>query len=307
MIGVGWDKEVNVFMDVTDSVYQVQAPMSIWKSVSKYAHSDDILCVAYGEPYFLSTSSFDGEIIVWNIISSYIYCKMKAPVPKEIKNCTYLEGDMAVSQLIFLNARSQNSSNTSSRHSSNLVANGPAGCVHFWNINNSSSPAGYWVATEHRCITAMSTNEDNSILVTADIKGFVSLWNIKNYCMDGHLSRNPPKKVQHWRTHVQQITSVKLIDSKDILLTSSEDCSVRLWTTKGHYIGTFGQHQLWNIKDHNTYMHPFIPGEILTDPYSLPKTMQSTPDDQPVAEEKHTPSTSIQMKYSHLNKQEVGI
>ena len=54
-------------------------------------------------------------------------------------------------------------------------------------------------------------------------------------------------------------------------------------------------------------MHPFIPGEILTDPYSLPKTMQSTPDDQPAAEEKHTPSTSIQMKYSHLNKQEVGI
>jgi len=31
--------------------------------------------------------------------------------------------------------------------------------------------------------------------------------------------------------------SVKIIESKDILVTSSEDCSVRLWTTVGHYIG----------------------------------------------------------------------
>lgn len=67
--------------------------------------------------------------------------------------------------------------------------------------------------------------------------------------------------------------------------------------------GTFGQHQLWNIKDHNTYMHPFIPGEILTDPYSLPKPMQPTHDDQP-PEVKPKPTASTQMKYSHLSKQE---
>lgn len=72
-------------------------------------------------------------------------------------------------------------------------------------------------------------------------------------------------------------------------------------------IGTFGQHQLWNIRDHNTYMHPFIPGEILTDPCSLPKTLQQSTQDQP-SEEKPKPSTSIQMKYSdHLSKEEVSI
>ena len=29
-----------------------------------------------------------------------------------------------------------------------------------------------------------------------------------------------------------------MVDDKEVLLTSSEDCSTRLWTTKGHYIGT---------------------------------------------------------------------
>lgn len=57
----------------------------------------------------------------------------------------------------------------------------------------------------------MCTNASNSTLVTADVKGykyklvlcvyltcgsvlgFVTLWNIKNYCMDGRSPKNPPK------------------------------------------------------------------------------------------------------------------
>ena len=61
-------------------------------------------------------------------------------------------------------------------------------------------------------------------------------------------------------------------------------------------------------------MHPFIPGEILTDPYSLPKTMrQSTHDYQQQQQEQQPPevkrkaSMSVPMKYSQLDKQEVSI
>lgn len=79
-----------------------------------------------------------------------------------------------------------------------------------------------------------------------------------------------------------------------------------------HVAGTFGQHHLWNINDHNTYMHPFIPGEILTDPYSLPKTMrQSTNNDEQQQQQPPPPevkqrrvSVSIPMKYS---REEVSI
>lgn len=80
---------------------------------------------------------------------------------------------------------------------------------------------------------------------------------------------------------------------------------------KGHIgciAGTFGQHQLWNVRDHNTYMHPFIPGEILTDPLSLPKNLPATPDNPP-PETKPKQPTSVHMRYSdHLDdKQKVTI
>ena len=57
-------------------------------------------------------------------------------------------------------------------------------------------------------------------------------------------------------------------------------------------------------------MHPFIPGEILTDPYSLPKMMQQSTqndDQQQPLEIKRKASIAVPMKYSHLDKQEVGI
>ena len=57
-------------------------------------------------------------------------------------------------------------------------------------------------------------------------------------------------------------------------------------------------------------MHPFIPGEILTDPYSLPKMMQQSTqndDQQQPLEVKRKASIAVPMKYSHLDKQEVGI
>ena len=57
-------------------------------------------------------------------------------------------------------------------------------------------------------------------------------------------------------------------------------------------------------------MHPFIPGEILTDPYSLPKMMQQSTqndDQQQPLEVKRKASVAVPMKYSHLDKQEVGI
>ena len=40
-----------------------------------------------------------------------------------------------------------------------------------------------------------------------------------------------------WRGHVESVTCLHLIEEKQTLLTSSLDCTVRMWTTAGHYIG----------------------------------------------------------------------
>ena len=37
------------------------------------------------------------------------------------------------------------------------------------------------------------------------------------------------------------IFSMDIIENENLLLTSSMDCTVRLWTLEGEYIGTFGQ------------------------------------------------------------------
>ena len=67
-------------------------------------------------------------------------------------------------------------------------------------------------------------------------------------------------------------------------------------------VGTCGQHQLWNINDHNTYMHPFIPGEILMDPLSLPSCLKSY--DSKTTET--ITQRNVQMRYSqHLDDAEV--
>ena len=42
-----------------------------------------------------------------------------------------------------------------------------------------------------------------------------------------------------WRGHIESITSITLIEDQKMLLSSSLDCTVRLWTFDGEYIGMY--------------------------------------------------------------------
>ena len=52
-----------------------------------------------------------------------------------------------------------------------------------------------------------------------------------------------PVSLTSWKAHAQEILSVEYIshETQPLILSSSGDCTVRLWNIKGHYIGTFGQ------------------------------------------------------------------
>ena len=65
--------------------------------------------------------------------------------------------------------------------------------------------------------------------------------------------------------------SATLVESFNCLMTSSSDCTVRLWTLEGHFIGTFGQPLKWDIYDSLSYQHPMAPYDVLMDPASIPK------------------------------------
>lgn len=46
-----------------------------------------------------------------------------------------------------------------------------------------------------------------------------------------------------WRAHTGEILSIEhvLHETQPLVLSASGDCTVRLWTMEGHYIGMFGQ------------------------------------------------------------------
>ena len=51
------------------------------------------------------------------------------------------------------------------------------------------------------------------------------------------------EQLSSWRAHVAEVVSIEYIpyDDSALVLTASADCTTRLWTITGNYIGTFGQ------------------------------------------------------------------
>ncbi|XP_064622322.1 WD repeat-containing protein on Y chromosome-like [Lineus longissimus] len=57
-----------------------------------------------------------------------------------------------------------------------------------------------------------------------------------------------PVLLNSFRAHLKSITCLDFIEKRDMIISSSSDCSARLWTLCGRYIGTFGQTRPWDIR-----------------------------------------------------------
>ncbi|KAJ8392421.1 hypothetical protein AAFF_G00075460 [Aldrovandia affinis] len=55
------------------------------------------------------------------------------------------------------------------------------------------------------------------------------------------ISITPPKLLASWQCHLKGITHLQYVETLDLIITASKDCSLCLWTSAGCYIGTFGQ------------------------------------------------------------------
>lgn len=67
-LGVCLFKELVQFKEkLNESVFLLQ----------KNGHKEDILSIAQCPPNLLATAGYDGEIIVWNMVSGHIFCKCK--------------------------------------------------------------------------------------------------------------------------------------------------------------------------------------------------------------------------------------
>ncbi|KAG8524841.1 WD repeat-containing protein 49 [Galemys pyrenaicus] len=247
IIAVGWDRRINVYFDAPRDFHHFWKPQPHWK---------DDLC----PPFLLATSSYDGEIIIWNVISGHMYCKLNTPSPSDGTEGRE-DPDRSVSCLTFLKTRAVKFETAAA----SLMANGPQGSVTFWKLFGSACPIANFTPTR---VSSMAVTAGDTLAYVADQEGFVRIYDIKEYGLRGP-ELHPPKNVMFWRAHVNMVTSLELIEER-VLLSASLDCTVRLWSLDGEYIGTFGQSSPWDIFTPDSWSHPRVPCEILTDPQSMP-------------------------------------
>ncbi|XP_069747677.1 cilia- and flagella-associated protein 337 [Narcine bancroftii] len=263
VLAVGWDRRINIYSDSSDDLHHVQPPQPRWQDDLKWGHKDDILCIAQCPPSLLATSSYDGETIVWNMISGHICCHLQSPSTKVHRDGEAI--DRSVNKVIFLKTRA-----LKIELGASLVTTGPQGSLVFWNLFNGGQLFSSFTASRAKSpLSSLGAATNDSLLYMADYIGYVYVYGIKDYAVQGP-ETDPPKIVNYWRAHVNSVTCMELIEEQNVIVTSSFEGSVRLWTMDGELIGTFGQPQPWDIYAPASWMHPMVPHEILVDPLSLP-------------------------------------
>ncbi|XP_074650451.1 cilia- and flagella-associated protein 337-like [Tubulanus polymorphus] len=264
VIAVGWDRRINMYTDNSEGVHHISHPLPNWADDIANGHKEDILSVAVSSPSFLATSSYDGEVIVWNLISGHIFCHLHAPEPRNYEHES-LDGDLSVNKLLFLKSRSYN------KDAGSLISSGPRGHIHFWGVYNGGKLMAQFPGS-HRpgvMVTTMEVDRNDKTLYTADSMGFIYVWKIEGYATNGP-TIEPPELLIMWRGHIDSVTALDLVEDHKMIITASLDCTVRLWTFDGDYIGTFGQPDPWDVFDPSTFQHPMVPYDVLVDPLSLP-------------------------------------
>ncbi|KAI4815014.1 hypothetical protein KUCAC02_005181 [Chaenocephalus aceratus] len=231
-MSVGGDRKIDIYPDIPEGLHHVQRPQPSWQDDLRSGHKEDILCVAQCPPSLLATSSYDGEIIVWNVISGRIRCRLVSPLLAEHQNVEGL--DTSVPSIIFFkNSKLQNFSSATA-----LLSAGAMGCINIWNVLSGSKLAGSFKASKfQQKITKLAKTAKDTLLYAADRIGYIYVYNMEN---------------------------LQIVDNDQVVLTSSTDYTVRLWSAHGEYIGTFGQSESWNVHISSSWKHPAVPYEALS-------------------------------------------
>lgn len=279
IITVGWNRKILVYYD--DIQTFCLRPNAGWKGGQ--LHQDDILTAAFCPPNYLATASFDGDIIFWSLDREKMMRRLKKGSGSLLKakikklgllHCKKASQDCAgapVDKLLFLTSRAQWKTQESA-----VLVSSEAGVLEFWCLYGATRPMGRYQAAddEESTVCALSTDPSNDMLITGDSNGNISVWDISSYCISRaetiiaqvwsrtqgavNADENPegkPPILSSWHAHQGSVVSVEYLprDQGALLLSASEDCTARLWTLNGQFIGMFGQKRLWNIDDPSSY------------------------------------------------------
>uniref|UniRef100_A0A672J933 WD40 repeat domain 95 n=1 Tax=Salarias fasciatus TaxID=181472 RepID=A0A672J933_SALFA len=221
--------------DVPEDLHHVQRPLPSWQD-DRNGHREDVLCVAQCPPSLLATGAYDGEIIVWNVVSGRVQCRFGSRHSSQRRD---VEGD--------------GESGTETRTKCDQIA-----CDY--------SPLSVF-------LTDLDTSVPSLIFVK-NLQEFSSTPGLLSSGSAGRSDQNAldpsqmPSPISFLASSFW--SSLQIVDSDQVVLTSSADCTVRLWSARGKFIGTFGQQERWSVHLPSSWMHPAVPFEVLIDPLSLP-------------------------------------
>lgn len=280
IVTVGWNRKVVVYYDDNQSF--CLRPSESWKGGQ--LHQDDILTAAYCPPNYLATASFDGDIILWSLdrekmirrlkkgSGSLLKAKiMKLGLVQDRYSYRSSSGGLPVDKLLFLTSRAHWKNQESA-----VLVSSEAGYLEFWCLYRVNEPMGrFHAAYEYETtVPALATDPSNDMMVTGDSNGYITVCDIRSYCISraeaiiaqvwsttqraGSLDDSPegkPPQLARWHAHQGAVVSIEYLsrDQGPLLLSASEDCTARLWTLDGQYIGMFGQKRLWNVDDPSSY------------------------------------------------------
>ncbi|KAL3991564.1 intermediate filament protein if [Sarotherodon galilaeus] len=261
VMSVGRDRKIDIYPDIPEDLHHVQRPQPSWQDDLKNGHKDDILCMAQCPPSFVATGSSDGEIIVWNVDSGRIQCRFVSPIVAEQQDVKGL--DTSVPSIVFLKDSylKQFSSTTA------LLSSGAEGCVNLWNVLGRGEFVSTFKASKfQQKITKLAKAEKDVLLYMADRIGYIYVYSMEKLDPE----KTSLRAETFWRAHTNTVTGLHVVDNDQVVLTSSTDYTVRLWSAQGEFIGTFGQAESWSIHISSSWIHPGVPFEVLTDPLSMP-------------------------------------
>ncbi|XP_044163661.1 WD repeat-containing protein 64 isoform X2 [Acropora millepora] len=183
-----------------------------------------------------------------------------------------------------------------------LVSAHHDGFLRFWDLSGTLLAEVRAVTRRQAsAVTCMCTDADCNFVISGDARGYITVWEVGNFLLhrptvnssgehqgDENVHskeletkkepKNVIKQVVCWRGHLTRVVGVEHVQSSEVIVSASTDCSVRVWyRNTGHFIGFFSQPRLWHLPSAKSVPStPVRPYDISEGPIKTLKSVANT-------------------------------
>lgn len=279
---LNFNKTITQFSNLIESNYEKGLE---WPVVN---HSDNMIASAKNNNSVVCICDNQGYLELWNLIEkSTVTSKINFKLSPNLIKLKLNDADncnVTVNCILFLSNR------RIEPNCGSLIVSLTNGIIQIYSEHSLGTYIDCFKGI-HRAgdsIVALATDQENRYLFTGTSFGYIKTWLITNYGVPenlkvhinlpelrlkfpflindfwiGHAKRsvrsfNNPMLVNCYRGHTNLISRLCYCNDATVLVSSSDDLSVRMWTLGGQYIRTFGLPDLSTINNFKFHIPPDI-------------------------------------------------